>query len=77
MSAMKSNKLAKGADARIVAIRSVSVESNVCANRLERSLPEQAINKGDRGSVIKHEPVVPRQGHPELAQVRQVAQMIA
>ena len=77
MSAMKSNKLAKRAHARIVAIRSVCVVSNVCAHRLERSLPEQAINKGDRRSMIKHEPVVSRQRHPELAQVRQVAQMIA
>ncbi len=74
---MKSNKLAKGAHARIAAIRSVWVESNVCAHRLERSLSEQAINKRDRGSVIKHEPVVSRQRHPELAQVRQVAQIIA
>ena len=77
MSAMKSNKLAKGAHARVAAIRTDRVESNVCAHRLERSLPEQAINKGDRRSVIKHEPVVSRQRHPELAQVRQVPQMIA
>jgi hypothetical protein len=77
MSAMKSNKLAKSADARIVAIRSVCVESNVCAHRFERSPPEQAVNKRDRRSVIKHEPVVSRQRHPELSQVRQVAQIIA
>ena len=70
MAAMKSNKLAKGAHARIVAIRCVSIESNVCAHRLERSLPEQAINKGDGRSMINHEPVVSRQRHPELAQVR-------
>jgi hypothetical protein len=74
---MKSNKLAKGADARVVTIRPVGVESNVCANRLERSLPEQAINKGDRRSVIKHEPVISRQRHAELAQVRQDDQTIA
>ena len=77
MSAVKSNKLAKGAHARIVAIRSVCVELNVCAHRLERSLPEQAINEDDRRSMIKHEPVVSRQRHPELAQVRLVSQTIA
>ena len=40
MSAMKTNKLAKGADAGIVASRSVFVVSNVRAYRFERSLPE-------------------------------------
>jgi hypothetical protein len=77
MSAMKSNKLAKRAHARIAASRPVSVVSNAGAHRFERSLSEQAINKRCRRSLIKHEPVVSRQCHPELAQVRQVAQMIA
>ena len=77
MSAMKSNKLAKRAHARIVASRSVCVVLNACAHRFERSLPEQPINKRDRRSMIKHEPVVSRQRHPELAQVREVAQTVA
>ena len=77
MSAMKSNKLAKGAHARIVASRSVCVVSNVRAHRFERSLPEQAIDKRGRRSMIRHEPVVARQRHPELAEVRQIAQTIA
>ena len=77
MSAMKLNELAKGAHARIVASRSVCVVLNACAYRFERRLPEQAIDKRDRRSLIKHEPVITRQRHPELAQVRQVAQSIA
>ena len=77
MSAMKSDKLAKRAHARIVVIRSVCVESNVCAHRLERSLPEQPVNKRDRRSMIKHQPVISRQRHPELAQVREVGQTVA
>jgi hypothetical protein len=77
MSAMKSNKLVKRAHAHTVVIRSVCVESNVCADRLERSLPEQAVNKRDRRSMIKHEPVISRQRYPELAQVRQVGQTVA
>jgi hypothetical protein len=40
MSAMKTNKLAKGADAGIVASPSVFVVPNVRAYRFERSLPE-------------------------------------
>jgi len=40
MSAVKSNKLAKGADAGVVASRSVFVVSNVRAYRFERSLSE-------------------------------------
>jgi hypothetical protein len=75
MSAMKSNELAKGADARIVAGR--SVVSNALAYSFERGLPEQTIDKRDRRSLIKHEPVVARQRHPELAEVRQIARSIA
>ena len=70
MSAMKSNKLTKRAHARIVASRPACIVSNARGHRFQRSLPEQAINKRDRRSVIKHEPVIPRQRHPELAQVR-------
>jgi hypothetical protein len=57
---MKSNKLAKRTNARIVASRFVCVVLNACANRFQRGLPEQPINKRDRRSVVKHEPVVTR-----------------
>jgi hypothetical protein len=77
MSAMKSNKLAKGADTGIVASRSVCVVSNALADRFERGLPEQTIDKRGRRNMIKHEPVVARQRHPELAEVRQIARTIA
>jgi hypothetical protein len=77
MSAMKSNELAKGAHARIVASRSVCVGSNALAHRFERGLPEQPIDKRGRRSLIRHEPVIARQRHPELAEVRQVARTIA
>jgi hypothetical protein len=77
MSAMKSNELAKGADARIVAGRSVCAVPNALAYRFERSLSEQTIDKRGRRSMIRHEPVVTRQRHPELAEVRQIARSIA
>ena len=77
MSAMKSNELAKGAHARIVAGCSVCAVSNALAYSFERRLPEQTIDKRGRRSLIKHEPVIARQRHPELAEVRQVARMIA
>jgi hypothetical protein len=77
MSAMKSNELAKGANARIVASRSVCVGSNALAHCFERGLPEQAIDKGGRRNLIKHEPVVARQRHPELAEVSEIARTIA
>jgi hypothetical protein len=77
MPAMKTNKLAESADADIVASRSVFVVSNVRAYRFERSLSEQTIDKRGRGSMIRHKPVVARQRHPELAEVRQIARTIA
>jgi hypothetical protein len=77
MSAMKSNKLAKRAHARIFATHPVCVVSNARAHRFQRSLPEQSINKRGRGRMISHEPVISRQRHPELAQVRQVGQTVA
>ena len=70
MSAMKSNELAKGANARIVTSPSVRVGSNALAHRFERGLPKQTIDKRVRRSLIKHEPVIARQRHPELAEVR-------
>ncbi len=77
MPAMKSNKLTKRTHARIVASCSVCFVSNTRAHRFERSLSEQAINKHDRRSMVKDEPVISRQRYPELAQVRQVSQTIA
>ena len=77
MSAMKSNKLAKGADAGVVASRSVCVVSNALAYRFERRLPEQPIDKRGRRSLIRHEPVIARQRHPELAEVIEIARTIA
>ena len=77
MSAMKSNELAKGADARIVASRPVRVVSNALAHRFERGLPEQTIDQRGRRSLIKHEPVIARQRHPELAEVSEIAWTIA
>ena len=77
MSAMKTNKLAKGADAGIVARHSVFVVSNLRAYRFERGLPEQTVDKRGRRSMIWHEPVIARQRHPELAEVRQIARSIA
>jgi hypothetical protein len=77
MSAMKSGKLAKRAHARIFASRQVCVVSNARAHRFQQSLSEQAINKRRRRRMISHEPVISRQRHPELAQVRQVGQTVA
>ncbi|HEY5203511.1 MAG TPA: hypothetical protein VIJ63_02775 [Roseiarcus sp.] len=77
MPAMKANELAKGADARIVASRSIRVVSNALAYSFERGLPEQTIDKRGCRSLIKHEPVVARQRHPELAEVIEIARTIA
>jgi hypothetical protein len=77
MSAMKSNELAKGADAAVVASRSVCVGSITLAHRLKRGLPEQTIDKRGRRSLIEHEPVIARQRHPELAEVIEIARTIA
>ena len=77
MSAMKSNKLAKRAHARLVASRSFCVVWTVWTDCFERGLSEQAIDKRGRRSMIKHKPVVARQRHPELAEVRKIARLIA
>jgi hypothetical protein len=77
MSAMKSNKLAKGADAGVVASRSVRVASNALADRFERGLPEQTVDERGRRGMINHKPVIARQRHPELAEVREIARTIA
>ena len=77
MSAMKSNKLAKGADAGVVASRSVRVASNALAYRFERGLPEQTVDERGRRGMINHKPVIARQRHPELAEVREIARTIA
>ena len=65
MSAVKSNKLAESAHARVISGRPAGVASNA-SHRFQRSLPEQAIDKRRRGHMINHEPVVSRQRHPEI-----------
>ncbi len=71
MPAMQSNKLAKGAHARVVSRRLVCVFSGVGSHRFERSLPEQAVDKRQCGCVIEHEPVIARQRYAKSAQVSQ------
>jgi hypothetical protein len=77
MPAMKSNELAERAHARIVPGRAVRLLSNARAHRFERSLPEQTIDKRGRSGMIKHEPVVSRERHPESAEVREISQTVA
>jgi hypothetical protein len=74
---MKSNELAERARPRIVPRRPVCVLSNARAHRFERSLPEQTIDERGRRSMIKHEPVVARERHPESAEVREISQAVA
>jgi hypothetical protein len=76
MSAVKPNKLAKRAYARVAASCPVGA-SNVSTHRFQRSLSEQAIDKRRRRLMIDHEPIVPRQRHAESAQVRVVGQTVA
>jgi hypothetical protein len=76
VSAVKSNKVAKRAHAPILA-GPVGVGSNAGADRFQRSLSEQAIDKRRRSRMIKDEPVVSRQSHPEPAQIREVDQTVA
>ncbi len=76
MPAIKSNELAERAHARVVPRRAVRVLSNARAHRFERSLPEQTIDKRGRSGMIKHEPVVSRERHPELAEVREISQAV-
>ena len=77
MAAVKSNELSKGAQARISVGRPVSLASNAFTHRFQRSLPEQAIDERRRRRMVDHEPVVSRQRHAELAQVRKVGQTLA
>ncbi len=77
MSSVKSNKLAKGTDARVITRRAVCVLSEALADCFERGLPEQAVDKRGRRSLIRHEPVVASQRHPELAEVSEIARTIA
>ena len=77
MSAMKSNKLSKCAQARVLPSRLVGVVSSARAHRFQRSLPEQAIDKHRRRRMIKHEPVVLRQRRPKSTDVREIGQTIA
>ncbi len=77
MSAMESNELAKRADPSVFASRLLCAVSNALAYRFQRSLSEQTIDERGRCSMIKHEPVVARQRHPELAEVIEIARTIA
>jgi len=54
----------------------VRAAPDACAHRFQRSLPEQALDQPRRGRMIKHEPVVSRQSHPESAQIRKVSQTV-
>jgi hypothetical protein len=73
---VKPNKLAKRAHAPIFASR-VGVALRARSHCFQRSLSEQAIDKRRRRRMIKHEPVVSRQSHPESAQISEVGQTIA
>ena len=77
MPAMKSNELAERAHAPIVPRRPVRLVSTARAHRFERSLSEQTFDKRDSGGVIKHKPVVPRERHPESAELREISQAVA
>jgi len=69
--------LAERAHARIVSRRTVCVLPNARADRFERSLPEQTIDKRGRSGMIEHEPVVSRERQPESAEVREISQAVA
>lgn len=77
MSAVKSNKLPKGAHPPIFAACPLGVVRDAPADCFQGSLPEQAIDQRRRRRLIEHEPVVPRQSHPESAQIREVSQIVA
>ena len=69
VSAIKSNKLAEGAHARICVSMPSGVRGGSRVDRLERSLPEQTIHQRGCSRMIEHEPTVLGQGQPESAQV--------
>jgi hypothetical protein len=75
VSAVKSNKLAKRAYARVPADLPVGVAPDA-SHSFQRSLPKQAIDKRRRRRMINHKPVVSRQRHPESAQVGEVSQIV-
>ena len=75
MPAMEANELAKRPHARIVTRRLFCIIFE--SHRLERSLPEQAIDKRLRRRMIRDEPVVSRERHPETAEVREICQAVA
>ncbi|HEY1453256.1 MAG TPA: hypothetical protein VGF57_07310 [Roseiarcus sp.] len=77
MSAIKSDELAKCTYAPIFASMPSGVAADATIYRLERSLPEQAIDKRTGSRMIEHEPIVSRQGQPESAQIREVGQTVA
>jgi hypothetical protein len=75
--AIQSDELAERAHAPIFMTIPSGVTANARVYRLERSLSEQALDKRSRGGMIEHEPIVPGQGEPKSAQIREVCQTIA
>ena len=64
--AIKPHKLAERAHPPIFTSMPSSVVAGAWVHCLERSLPEQAFDKCSRSRVIEHEPIVSRQGQPEI-----------
>ena len=75
--AIEPDELGERANARILASMVFRVATGACAHRLEGGLPEQALDKRARSGVIQHEPIVSREGKPELAQIGEVGRTIA
>ena len=77
MPAMKADKLPEGAHPRIVTRGLIGILPNVRAHRLERGLPEKAIDKRHGRRLISDEPVVTRERNPESAEVGKIGQAVA
>jgi hypothetical protein len=77
MPAMKADKLPKGAYPRIVTRSLIGIVPNVRAHRLERGLPEKAIDKRHGRRLISDEPAVTRERNPESAEVGKICQAVA
>ena len=74
--AIKPDELGERAHTAILASTAFCITADACVHRLERSLPEEAFDKRGRSRMIKHEPVVSRQGQPEPAQIREVGKTV-
>jgi hypothetical protein len=77
MLAIKPNKLAEHAHARVFASGPVCAKSSSGVDRLHRSLPEQAFDKLRRSRMVAHDSIVSRQRQPEPAQVGLVGETVA